>query len=49
MLEIRPPKTIGVTIKDTEMENCLGRAKFTSAEGCTDTWASKHKEQIIGP
>jgi hypothetical protein len=26
--------TSGVTVEDTEMENCLGKAKFTSAEGC---------------
>jgi hypothetical protein len=28
-----------VTIEDTEIENCLGKAKFTSVEGCTGTWA----------
>jgi hypothetical protein len=26
-------KTTRVTIEDTGMENCLGKAKFTSAEG----------------
>jgi hypothetical protein len=39
MLEIRPPKTTEVTIEDTETENCLGKAKFTSTEGCAGTWA----------
>jgi hypothetical protein len=38
-LEIRPPKITGVTIEDTEAENCLGKTKFTSAEGCTGTRA----------
>jgi hypothetical protein len=33
------PKTTGVTIKDTGMENCLGKAKFTSAEECMRTAA----------
>jgi hypothetical protein len=33
LLEIRPPKTTRVTIKDTEIEKCLGKAKFTSAAG----------------
>jgi hypothetical protein len=28
-------KTTGVIIKDTEMENRLNKAKFTSEEGCT--------------
>jgi hypothetical protein len=37
LLEIRPLKTTGVTIEDTETENILKKAKFTSAEGCTGT------------
>jgi hypothetical protein len=41
LLEIRPPETPGVTIEDTEMENCLGKEKFTSAEGCPGTWAQQ--------
>jgi hypothetical protein len=41
LLEIRPPKTTRVTIKDTGMENCLSKAKFTSAEECAGTWAQK--------
>jgi hypothetical protein len=39
LLEIKPLKTTGVTIKDTEMENCLCKAKFTSTEGYTGAWA----------
>jgi hypothetical protein len=39
LLEVRPPKTTGVTIKDTEKENCLSKAIFTSAEECAGTWA----------
>jgi hypothetical protein len=34
MLEIRPLKTTRVTTEDMEKENCLSKAKFTSAEGC---------------
>jgi hypothetical protein len=33
VLKIRPLKTTRVTIEDTEMENCLSKAKFTSVEG----------------
>jgi hypothetical protein len=33
-----------VTIKDTETENFLGKAKFSSAEGCTGTQA-KHAQR----
>jgi hypothetical protein len=33
--------TAGVTNEDTEMENCIGKTKFTSAEGCTGTWAQQ--------
>jgi hypothetical protein len=33
-LEITPLKKTGDKIEDTEMENCLGKTKFTSAEGC---------------
>jgi hypothetical protein len=43
MLEIRPPKATRVTTEDTEMENCLGKAKFASAEGYTGTWAQQTK------
>jgi hypothetical protein len=33
-----------VTIDDRKTENCHGKAKFTSAEGCTDTWTQQaHK------
>jgi hypothetical protein len=42
LLEIRPLRTTGVIIEDTEIENCLSKAKFTSAEGlcrCTGTGA----------
>jgi hypothetical protein len=45
LLEIRLPKTTGVTIKDTETENCLSKAKFTSAEGSTGTWA-QHAHRV---
>jgi hypothetical protein len=38
LLKIRPLKTTRVTIEDTEAENCLGKAKFTS-EGCAGTRA----------
>jgi hypothetical protein len=34
LLEITPLKKTGDTIEDTEMENCLGKPKFTPAEGC---------------
>jgi hypothetical protein len=30
-----------VTIEDMEMENCLGKAKFTSAEGYTGALAKQ--------
>jgi hypothetical protein len=30
-----------VTIEDGEMENCLGKAKLTSAEGCTGALAQQ--------
>jgi hypothetical protein len=36
-----PPMTIRVTIEDAEMENCLGKAKLTSAEGCTGALAQQ--------
>jgi hypothetical protein len=49
LLEIRSPKTIAVTIKDTGMESCFGKAKFTSAEHAQIYRHSKHKEQTIGP
>jgi hypothetical protein len=49
MLEIRPLKTTEVTIEDTETENCLGKAKFTSAEGCSGTQAQQvHMKETIG-
>jgi hypothetical protein len=41
MLEIRPLKSTRVTIEDTEMENCLSKAKFTSAERCTSALAQQ--------
>jgi hypothetical protein len=49
LLEIRPLKTTWVTIEDIEMENCLGKAKFTSAEGCAGTWAHQAQGEAIGP
>jgi hypothetical protein len=33
------PEDTGVKSEDTEMENCLGKAKFTSPEGFEGTWA----------
>jgi hypothetical protein len=36
-------KTTGVTIEDTEMENCLCKVKFTSAEGCMAHGHSMHE------
>jgi hypothetical protein len=39
MLKVRYLKTTRVTIEDTDMENCLGKAEFTSAEGYTGTLA----------
>jgi hypothetical protein len=45
VLEIRPQKPLGVTIEDTEMENCLNKAKFTSAGGCAGTWAQHAHSQ----
>jgi hypothetical protein len=39
LLEIRPPKATGVTIEDKETQNCLYKAKFTSAEGWAGTQA----------
>jgi hypothetical protein len=41
VLEIRPLKTTGVIIEDTEMENFLSKAKFTSSEGCTGALAQQ--------
>jgi hypothetical protein len=41
LLEKRSPKITGVTTKHKEMENCLGKAKFTSAEGCAGTQAQQ--------
>jgi hypothetical protein len=41
LLEIRPPKTTGVTVEDTESDNCLGKVNFTSAERCAGTWAQQ--------
>jgi hypothetical protein len=41
LLEIRPPKITGVTIKDTGMENCLSKTKFTSVERCPGTQAQQ--------
>jgi hypothetical protein len=49
MLEIRPPKTTEVTIEDTETESYLGKAKFTSAEGCKVHWHRKHEERAVCP
>jgi hypothetical protein len=40
-VKIRPLKTTTVTIEDTKMENCLGKAKYTSAEGCADAQAQQ--------
>jgi hypothetical protein len=34
-------KTTGITIKDTEMENCLGKANFSSVDRCTGKQAQK--------
>jgi hypothetical protein len=36
-----PPKTTGVTNEDTEKDNCLSKAKLTSAEGCAGTLAQQ--------
>jgi hypothetical protein len=41
LLKTRCPKTTAVTIEDTEMENCLSKAKFTSAEGYTGAQAQQ--------
>jgi hypothetical protein len=34
-------KTMRVTIEDTETENFLSKAKFTSVGGCASTWAQQ--------
>jgi hypothetical protein len=41
LLEIRPLRTTGVTIEDTETENCLSKGKFTSTDRCTGTWVQQ--------
>jgi hypothetical protein len=48
MLKIRSLKTTRVTFDDTDTENCLGKAKFTSAEGCTSmcTHAQKSRKSV---
>jgi hypothetical protein len=42
-------KTTGLIIEDTEMENHLGKAKFTSAKGVQAHRNSKHEEQAVCP
>jgi hypothetical protein len=41
LLAVRPLKITRVTIEETETENYLNKAKFTSAEGCIGTQAQQ--------
>jgi hypothetical protein len=49
MLEMRPPKTTRLIIKDIEIENCLSKAKFTPTEVCTGTQHAQRGRQSVSP